>query len=170
LHLYTAAEACDLLQGFGGLFLRGDSFVRHVVNALFIVLRERNDGAVEREGERCRGNAMFDDRYVLSYKVFCDTADPLPTYRKAHCRENSIIDSQALAEPICGGDAFLYFDMGAWGAQPQHLSLTIYEQWLNLRPVHKKMLSPVFVEGFGLHNRLDASTAILGAFSFAPLL
>jgi len=66
LHLYSAAEACDLLQGFGGLFLRGDSFVRHVVNALFIVLRERNDGAVEREGERCRGNAMFDDRYVLS--------------------------------------------------------------------------------------------------------
>lgn len=64
LHLYSAAEACDLLQGFGGLFLRGDSFVRHVVNALFIVLRERSDGAVEREGERCRGNAMFDDRYV----------------------------------------------------------------------------------------------------------
>ncbi|ORY89594.1 hypothetical protein BCR35DRAFT_299968 [Leucosporidium creatinivorum] len=143
LHLYTGAEACDLLQGFGGLFLRGDSFVRHVVNALFIVLRERSDGAVEREGERCRGNAMFDDR-------------------KAHCRENSVIDSQSLAEPICGGDAFLYFDMGAWGAQPQHLSLAVYEQWLNLRPAHKKMLSPVFVEGFGLHNRLDASTAVLG--------
>lgn len=71
LHLYTAAEACDLLQGFGGLFLRGDSFVRHVVNALFIVLRERNDGAVEREGERCRGNAMFDDRYVFLNILSC---------------------------------------------------------------------------------------------------
>lgn len=61
-HLFSAEEACDLLRGYGGVFFRGDSFVRHIVNALFMLLRERTDGAVDTEGERCRGNAMFDDR------------------------------------------------------------------------------------------------------------
>ncbi|GAA5981480.1 hypothetical protein JCM11641_004777 [Rhodosporidiobolus odoratus] len=142
-HLYTPEEACDLLQAFGGMMLRGDSFVRHVVNALFILLTGRESGAVEKEGERCRGNAMFDDR-------------------KAHCREMSVTNSQAMASSVCGGEAFIFFELNSWGAQPPHLLLSTYDLWRSSLPAHKQILSHAFISGFGLHHHLNSLTAIQG--------
>ncbi|GAA5824400.1 hypothetical protein JCM11251_000406 [Rhodosporidiobolus azoricus] len=142
-HLYEREEACDLLKAFGGVMLRGDSFVRHVVNALFILLSGSNGGAVMEEGERCRGNAMFDDR-------------------KAHCREKSVTNSQTMPQPVCGGDAHIFFDYASWGAQPSHLLLTAYDQWRWNLPAHKSILSHVYIAGFGLHHHLNTRTGILG--------
>ncbi|GAA5916366.1 hypothetical protein JCM6882_000865 [Rhodosporidiobolus microsporus] len=142
-HLYEKDEACDLLRAFGGVMLRGDSFVRHVVNALFILVSGSNGGAVVEQGERCRGNAMFDDR-------------------KAHCREKSVTNSQAMPQPVCGGDAHIFFDYAAWGAQPPHLLLNAYDQWRWSLPAHKQILSHLYIAGVGLHHHLNTRTGILG--------
>ncbi|GAA5875154.1 hypothetical protein JCM1840_007267 [Sporobolomyces johnsonii] len=142
-HLYTPEEACDLLRAFGGMMLRGDSLIRHVVNALFVLLSGRSDGAVDTDGERCRGNAMFDDR-------------------AAHCREHSITNSQMMPESVCGGEAYIFFEIDSWGAHPEHLSLSRYSDWLSSLPSHKSNLSPIFISGFGLHHHLNSRTGILG--------
>ncbi|GAA6005864.1 hypothetical protein JCM10207_007255 [Rhodosporidiobolus poonsookiae] len=142
-HLYSKEEACDLLKAYGGVMLRGDSFVRHVVNALFILLSGKNGGAVVQDGGRCRGNAMFDDR-------------------KAHCREMSVTDSQKTLYPVCGGDAHIFFDYLSWGAQPPHLLLSAYDTWRWSLPAHKAILSHVYIAGFGLHHHLNSRTGILG--------
>ncbi|BGP17301.1 hypothetical protein JCM10213_009095 [Rhodosporidiobolus nylandii] len=142
-HLYTKEEACDLLRAYGGVMLRGDSFVRHVTNALFILLSGRQDGAVLSEGERCRGNAMFDDR-------------------KAHCREMSVTNSQTMPEPVCGGDVPIFFELNSWGAQPPHLSLSAYDQWRWSLPPSRSILSHIHISGFGLHHHLNSLTGIQG--------
>lgn len=92
----------------------------------------------------------------------------LSTHSAAHCRENSLVSTQTTAQPICNGEAHLFFDLQAWGSQPAHLSLDTYNTWLATRPPHKRMLSPVFMAGFGLHNRLDSGTAVLGALPLSP--
>ncbi|GAA5867346.1 hypothetical protein JCM8547_003315 [Rhodosporidiobolus lusitaniae] len=142
-HLYTPEEACDLLGAYGGVMFRGDSFVRHVVNALFILLSGREDGAVGEEGERCRGNAMFDDR-------------------KAHCREKSIVNSFSMPNPVCNGQVPIFFDLQAWGAQPSHLLLTSYTSWRSLLPPSLSTRSHIFIAGHGLHHHLNSLTGILG--------
>lgn len=40
-HVFTSEEACDLVQSFGGLFLKGDSMVRHLHTALMMLLVRR---------------------------------------------------------------------------------------------------------------------------------
>lgn len=37
-HVYPTAEACDLLNAFGGIFIQGDSLTRHVMNSLLMLL------------------------------------------------------------------------------------------------------------------------------------
>lgn len=37
-HVFDQAEACDLVEAFGGIFMKGDSLVRHVHYALMMLL------------------------------------------------------------------------------------------------------------------------------------
>lgn len=37
-HVFTREEACDLVTSFGGLFMKGDSLVRHLHTALMMIL------------------------------------------------------------------------------------------------------------------------------------
>lgn len=60
-HIFSSAEACDLLRAFGGMMVRGDSLTRHVFNAFMMLLTDRLDGAVLDEKEACRGEAVFRD-------------------------------------------------------------------------------------------------------------
>lgn len=43
----TSAEACDILQGAGFLFVSGDSLARHIVQALFTILAADVDNATD---------------------------------------------------------------------------------------------------------------------------
>ncbi|KAL8293056.1 hypothetical protein RQP46_000750 [Phenoliferia psychrophenolica] len=90
-HIFTSEEACDLISSFGGIFMRGDSFVRHVHNALLMILRGRTDGAMIEQGHnsRCRGDGMFDDR--------------------RECRSYLLEDSQDSNEPLCDGDIYAFY-------------------------------------------------------------
>ncbi|KAI5478752.1 hypothetical protein MNV49_004677 [Pseudohyphozyma bogoriensis] len=144
-HVFDTAEACDLIQAFGGVFLKGDSFMRHLVNALFILVSNRTDGAVEDAAKRaeCRGDSMFDD--------CCEK-----------CRHHSTYDSQTLKVPVCNNDAFIYYEIGAWGAAPEHLSFDGFTTWLRNRAPHKKLRSPVFIISSGLHHNLSPLFALLG--------
>lgn len=42
LHVFSPAEACDLLGAFGSLYIRGDSFMRHFFHTLLMVIRGPN--------------------------------------------------------------------------------------------------------------------------------
>ncbi|BGO95641.1 hypothetical protein NBRC10512_004316 [Rhodotorula toruloides] len=151
-HVYSAAEACDLLENsFGGLLLRGDSLVRHLANALFIILRGRRDGAITKGEARdiCWGDRMFDD--------------------KKNCREFGLGDSQdpALDAPVCGGNVFLHYEDRACPSSPTSYVARLVE-WRNKMPWYRKDLSPVVVQSFGLHCKMATSVSLLGAVK--PLL
>lgn len=49
-HVYTTAEACDLVESFGGIFLRGDSLVRHLQTALLMLLVSEEHSALHTFG------------------------------------------------------------------------------------------------------------------------
>lgn len=87
-HVFTSAEACDLVGAFGALTTSGDSYTRHLVGALFIILRNRADGAVwnPEVSAQCRGDHMFDDGKACRHWIVDDSHSP------------------HLAEPVCGGN------------------------------------------------------------------
>lgn len=111
-HVYTQEEACDLLErGFGGLFMRGDSLMRHFVNAMFIILRGSRSGAVEdpEASKVCWGDRMFDDR--------------------ESCRVLGIGNSQTTTVPVCNGQVYLAFEHGTVPGDPAGF-VPRFQSWL----------------------------------------
>lgn len=41
-HVFTSSEACDLVTSFGGIFMKGDSLIRHLHTALMMLLVRHN--------------------------------------------------------------------------------------------------------------------------------
>lgn len=84
---HTSAEECDLLGAFGCLTTHGDSLTRHMMTALFNILRDGPDGGVSQNGERCRNHKLFDDKDGFAKSVVSDALGQAP----------------ALPDPVCSG-------------------------------------------------------------------
>ncbi|BGO95669.1 hypothetical protein NBRC10512_007365 [Rhodotorula toruloides] len=135
-HIFTRLEACDLLEnGFGGVLLRGDSLMRHLTNALFLILRDRPDGAVQDPEARqvCWGDRLFDD--------------------KKDCRKVALFDTQDLlldGEPVCNGKVWLRYEQLPCPVEPSRYVPT-YLDWRDQMPPSRSGLSPAIIQSFGLH-------------------
>ncbi|KAL8280669.1 hypothetical protein RQP46_006992 [Phenoliferia psychrophenolica] len=57
-HIFSAQETCDLLGAFGGVFLRGDSLVRHMSQSLMFLLTNSLD-VVSANHQNCTGEDLF---------------------------------------------------------------------------------------------------------------
>lgn len=57
-HVFTPQETCDLLGSFGGIFLRGDSLVRHLSQALMFLLTNSLDIVSDHQDD-CFGEGLF---------------------------------------------------------------------------------------------------------------
>ncbi|GAA6057221.1 hypothetical protein JCM3770_003268 [Rhodotorula araucariae] len=127
--VYSADEACELLGAFGGLYLTGDSFGRHIYSALLMILRGRIDGAVTDfdTTDNCRGEHMFDDGKL--------------------CRKRVVLDTHAGHE-VCGGDAQTYYR--AIGV-PDITTYNVYQAWHSRQPKRAQLYSPIFVTAIGPH-------------------
>jgi hypothetical protein len=111
LRYYGPDEACKLLSAFGGcvflpfllsvlpahsqftllsVFTTGDSYSRHIMTSLLILLRGRTDGAVidYHQDDNCRQDMMFEDGGACRYKIWVDTHEQ---------------------KEVCGGQASLGF-------------------------------------------------------------
>ncbi|GAA5907888.1 hypothetical protein JCM8208_001977 [Rhodotorula glutinis] len=133
--VYSADEACELLSAFGGLYLTGDSFGRHLYSALLMILRGRIDGAVTdfETTSDCRGEHMFDDGKL--------------------CRTRVAFDTNA-GYPVCGGRAQLYY---AAMFQPDVVTFDVYRDWHDRLPKRTHLYSPVFISAFGAHFNYEFS-------------
>ncbi|KAM0755398.1 hypothetical protein T439DRAFT_320089 [Meredithblackwellia eburnea MCA 4105] len=147
-HVFNPDEACDLVSAFGGIVLQGDSLTRHLTNALFILLRNRADGAIHHPASHgiCRGDSMFQDGTGKTCRFWALADSHLPS----------------LPAPVCGGSArVIYFD-GTCPVDPGGF-VPRYEEWRSRTPPEKRALSPVLVNSFGLHCHLLPNISISGA-------
>ncbi|KAL8279987.1 hypothetical protein RQP46_007568 [Phenoliferia psychrophenolica] len=134
-HVFTSAEACDVVGAFGGLTAIGDSLTRHMMNAMFILLRNRPDGGVFQNGDRCRDDTVFDDR--------------------DNCRDSIVADAigqaAALAEPICGGKVAVKYTLSYCPSDPSGY----IPSYLQMAPTLLPSLSPLIINAYGLHCGLE---------------
>ncbi|GAA5881802.1 hypothetical protein JCM3774_001285 [Rhodotorula dairenensis] len=135
MHVYTQAEACELLGAYGGLYASGDSYVRHLYTALMMILRNRNDGAVrDRETtDDCRHEQAFDDGKL--------------------CRDRINVDTN-YEEHVCGNAAQVGYVLMYW---PEKNTYNIFRDWRSRLPRTHQLLSPVFIAGLGLHFGFNTS-------------
>ncbi|KAM0790413.1 hypothetical protein ACM66B_003294 [Microbotryomycetes sp. NB124-2] len=153
-HVFSKDEACDLLEnGFGGLYLRGDSLVRHLTNALFIILRDRRDGATADKAlqQTCWGDRMFDDKKDCRHKALVNSLDPALSAERV-CTGRLRLNYQAELCPTAGASSFL-----------ERLT-----DWHKRGHWTTRNVSPVVVQSFGLHCGMLPSIAAFG--SLKPLL
>ncbi|GAA5898487.1 hypothetical protein JCM6882_007794 [Rhodosporidiobolus microsporus] len=136
--VFKPAEACELLSSFGGVYLTGDSFIRHLHSALLMLLRGRNDGAVVDylETDDCRADMLFDDGKL--------------------CRQRVVADTDAQKE-VCGGLASLMF---VQTYKPDKLSFTSFRDWRERLSPRQQVYSPVYITGVGGHMNYDTSTLV----------
>ena len=92
-HAFTHTEACDLLSSFGTVVLAGDSFVRHVWDALLILISDDLSGAARNQSYRdlCRAELLFNDRELKNF------ANISP------CRTEIHDDLETLPSSVCSG-------------------------------------------------------------------
>lgn len=141
--VFTSAEACDLLGAFGGLFLRGDSFVRHVMNALQIILSGAADGAVFANKEFCTGDQLFDDGKQCRFSVVNNTQN---------------------GDSVCSGSAWVY-NIDSENCEIESDShLADFHAWRHQQPSRKAALSPIYIASHGIHCNFDVEFPIFGVF------
>lgn len=73
LHVFTPAEACDLLSAFGGLYISGDSLQRQLAQGFFLLLSESFNLLMPKASRRMdfKGNNVFTkSREAKYYSVF----------------------------------------------------------------------------------------------------
>ncbi|GAA5825057.1 hypothetical protein JCM11251_006079 [Rhodosporidiobolus azoricus] len=136
--VYKPEEACELLSAFGGVFLTGDSFVRHLHSALLMLLRGRVDGAVQDYllTDDCRGDMLFDDGKLCRQRVTTDT------------------DEQ---NEVCRGLASLIF---VQTYKPDSSSFTSFRDWRERLSPRQQLFSPIYLTGVGGHMNYDTSTLV----------
>ncbi|GAA5982904.1 hypothetical protein JCM11641_002622 [Rhodosporidiobolus odoratus] len=127
--VYSQVEACEILSAFGGLYIAGDSFGRHVLSALLIILRDRIDGAVRdfATTEDCRGEQAFDDGKLCRNRIPFDTSVEMP-------------DVFAPNRPF-----------------PTARVIQSFNSWRGSLSKHSQRLSPVFITAIGSHFDYKAS-------------
>lgn len=153
-HVYTSAEACDLVDAFGGIFLRGDSLMRHVTNALFMILRNSREGAVLQDQDVCFGDRMFDDQKDCRKVGLFDS------------QEKDLIESPT-AQPVCSGKTWLYFEQLPCPVEPSRY-VPAYLDWRSRLGTNASSLSTVMIQSYGLHCHFKPWIPLFGVFK--PLL
>ncbi|GAA6028646.1 hypothetical protein JCM8097_007327 [Rhodosporidiobolus ruineniae] len=133
---FSSEEACELLGSFGGLFITGDSFARHLHSAFLMLLRNRNDGAVVDYliTDDCRQDQLFNDGKECRNRIYADT----------HAQR-----------PVCNDLAQLRFIQTY---KPDHVSFKTFEEWHATIPPRNQMYSPVYITGLGGHMNYNTST------------
>ena len=123
LHVFSVEEACDLLAAYGGVYLFGDSLVRHFDNALQMVLSGRPDGASTKEGLECAGEKMFDDGKT--------------------CRFTSVRDAQTAKQAVCQGRVALHYEAYS-SIRPTTVNepTELFRTWAEGRDTLTKLHSP----------------------------
>ncbi|GAA5917805.1 hypothetical protein JCM6882_004552 [Rhodosporidiobolus microsporus] len=142
---YSQDEACELLGSFGGLYMVGDSYARHIYTALLIILRNRLDGGVADylTTEDCRGEHMY-----LENKT---------------CRERVPVDTLALpagTPELCGGKVHMSV-LQRWeyaGGGPN--DTLAFAEWKNKLPSAMQTRSPLLLESWGIHFNYHVPQAI----------
>ncbi|KAM0752174.1 hypothetical protein T439DRAFT_379278 [Meredithblackwellia eburnea MCA 4105] len=71
-HIFTPHETCDLLSSFGGIFLRGDSLVRHLSHTLLMLLTDSLD-IVRSDDDECTGEDLFTNGRKCRLASFFDS-------------------------------------------------------------------------------------------------
>ncbi|GAA5879961.1 hypothetical protein JCM8547_008601 [Rhodosporidiobolus lusitaniae] len=132
--VWTKEEACELMSAFGGLYVLGDSYSRHILTALLIILHGRLDGAVNNfdTTDDCRGEHMFMDNKSCRTRVGHDTTlEPAP--------------------PVCGGKVE-FKRMERWqvaGAFTNDTDdLVLFRGRL---PASSQQKSTVYLQSYGIH-------------------
>ncbi|GAA6015776.1 hypothetical protein JCM10207_008791 [Rhodosporidiobolus poonsookiae] len=135
--VYSPEETCELLSAFGGVFLTGDSFIRHLHSALLMLLRGRIDGATKDflTTDDCRGDMLFDDGKLCRQRIISDTNVEMP---------------------VCGNEAQVGF---LQTYRPDHNSFKTFFEWRSRLPTRSHLYSPIYITGVGGH--MDYSTATL---------
>ncbi|KDE03267.1 hypothetical protein MVLG_06260 [Microbotryum lychnidis-dioicae p1A1 Lamole] len=76
--IYTREEACDIMASFRGVYFAGDSLVRHLWDAVLLLLTNDIGGAIftdkEEVREQCRGERLFRDRRPDWHTTRCRSA------------------------------------------------------------------------------------------------
>ncbi|GJN93792.1 hypothetical protein Rhopal_006850-T1 [Rhodotorula paludigena] len=141
-HIFSPAEACDLLSAFGGVFTRGDSLMRQFTQGLFILLS--NSFAIANDPDRlCTGNSIFTNG--------------------KHCKTVSIFNSREL-EHVCSEEPFVAYDQiwkfsheqGVQDKVEHHAGwimdlLNGYQTFVSSVPANRRRYSPVSVVSDGIH-------------------
>ncbi|GAA5891594.1 hypothetical protein JCM8208_007333 [Rhodotorula glutinis] len=135
-HIFSPAETCDLLSAFGGVYLRGDSLMRQFTQGIFLLLANSFD-LMRVPMRKCVGEGIF-------------------TQGKA-CKGYSIFDSAEL-KTVCGkeDEPFMLYDQ-FWGFGKEantsaSFLLGKYRDYVDALPERRKLYSPVFVLGVGIHS------------------
>ncbi|KAK4705815.1 hypothetical protein P7C70_g387, partial [Phenoliferia sp. Uapishka_3] len=151
-HVFTSAEACDLLGAFGGLNLNGDSLTRHLTNAIFLILTNKPGGAVWEMGDTCQGDHLFDDGKECRHRIV----------------DNS--HHEKVSEPVCGGDVRVFSNDLACPVDPGGYIPRFLDWGSTISPL-KKPLSTIVLNSWGLHCHFSPWIPLLGAikplFAFA---
>ncbi|ORY81272.1 hypothetical protein BCR35DRAFT_352401 [Leucosporidium creatinivorum] len=144
-HVFTQDEACDLIGGFGALLLSGDSFIRHVWDALLIFLTNDLSGAVidPKLRAQCRGEQLFNDRQPDNWDVI------------SPCRTGIYDVLESLPETVCPGRPI----RGKRFVDLQWTSLNNILAYTSALPAAAQKLSPILLFDGGIHLGYDLNIA-----------
>ncbi|GAA6034707.1 hypothetical protein JCM8097_001133 [Rhodosporidiobolus ruineniae] len=146
-HAYSQEEACDLLASFGGVYMLGDSYTRHILTALYIILRDRLDGATVDylTTTDCRGDHMFAEGKTCRIRVPEDTGLLPPG-----------------VPDICGGRVQIRY-VHRWADAGGVATDTVdYAMWRGRLPAEMQSRSPVFLESHGIHYNYNVPPLLTG--------
>ncbi|ORY81258.1 hypothetical protein BCR35DRAFT_331659 [Leucosporidium creatinivorum] len=137
-HVFTREEACDLIGSFGALILSGDSFIRHVWDALLIFLTNDLSGAVvdPQHCAQCRGEHLFNDRELSNFTALTP------------CRLGIYDELESLPGDVCRGREV----RGKWLTGLTSISLPSLLAYIASLPPASQQRSPVLLFGAGVHG------------------
>ncbi|BGP51411.1 hypothetical protein JCM10450v2_007353 [Rhodotorula kratochvilovae] len=139
-HIFTPAEACDLVSAFGGIYNRGDSLMRQFTQGLFLLLANSFDLVYDHKDE-CAGDALFTNG--------------------RSCKSHSMFTSLDFAH-VCQEQPFVMYDqvwkfvsdVGGSKDEPDDLVTPLlekYHQFVDALPARRRQYSPIFVHATGIH-------------------
>ncbi|GAA5830026.1 hypothetical protein JCM11251_006848 [Rhodosporidiobolus azoricus] len=143
--VYSQDEACELLSAFGGVYMLGDSYARHIYTALLIVLRNRLDGGVVDylSTDDCRGEHMY--------------------IENKSCRERVPVDTLQLPPDVpalCGGKVQMAVNQRWQYAGGGPNDTLEYALWRAQLPAEMQAKSSLFLESWGIHFNYDTPRAV----------
>lgn len=170
-HVFSPEETCDLLNAFGGVYIRGDSLMRQFAQGVYLLLAN-SFNIVRDDHEECSGNRVF-------------------TSGK-ECKFHSHFDGRNL-EQVCGERvAILYQQLFSWIEGPvdddykkstSHKPISkptaktlvkrkrpsvaelggrlqaAYKSFIASLSAEQHKLSPVYIHGTGIHYYFDTGVS-----------